>query len=333
MMQEKNINSLWPQIRLSAAVPASVNAAYAEYPVYSSDRIFDGRNGVRYGQPVPSNGGVKGSTGRKWSKDRRELRPIEVLRMDTHELRTKSSPLHSRFCRPTPPTPLPAPPAARCVNARAPGAPVVPLLWVLRGARALQMTLGYGGVLGVLSLPKLYTEGIAPGHRRPNLNRKCRFCLRWPSSDLARASRRTRLRRLLAIPPRRFTRTYMHPLLVLGPCALATLTPQRTLAARHHLQTQTHHPPPARIITRQRRMVHTAKATFFGTGYEGGAEVVQYSIDKDDFGFLPPTPSAKERPRAAPYTPRLDLAHHILRRRSRADAIRRVRCCVGGGLC
>jgi hypothetical protein len=35
-MQEKKINSLWSsQVRLGAAVSASVNAAYAEYPVYS----------------------------------------------------------------------------------------------------------------------------------------------------------------------------------------------------------------------------------------------------------------------------------------------------------
>jgi hypothetical protein len=35
-MQEKKINSLWSsQVRLSAAVPASANAADAEYPVYS----------------------------------------------------------------------------------------------------------------------------------------------------------------------------------------------------------------------------------------------------------------------------------------------------------
>jgi hypothetical protein len=36
VIQEKKINSLWSsQVRLGAAVPASANAAYAEYSVYS----------------------------------------------------------------------------------------------------------------------------------------------------------------------------------------------------------------------------------------------------------------------------------------------------------
>ncbi|KAJ6507106.1 hypothetical protein DFH09DRAFT_1289076 [Mycena vulgaris] len=78
-MQEKKINSLWSsQVRQGTAVPASANAAYAECPPafwkfrpssvdlnsipghlrkYGFNavcgRIFDGRNGVRYGKTRP----------------------------------------------------------------------------------------------------------------------------------------------------------------------------------------------------------------------------------------------------------------------------------------
>ncbi|KAJ7736656.1 hypothetical protein B0H16DRAFT_118624 [Mycena metata] len=163
--------------------------------------------------------------------------------MNTHELRTKRNSKSRHRTRdsadrtPTPPTPLLAPPAARCVNARAPSAPVVPLCarthiqyGFFAGARGLQASVCNGSDLRTIarntavftrygthetyslegrtacspsspSYRSCTTRAAPRGHHRPpNLLGPRRFRLCWASSDLPEHSR-THLRRLLA-PPR-----------------------------------------------------------------------------------------------------------------------------------